>query len=60
MKILNISSSKYKIGKSVVCIKKYTNGLITIPVGRSGLIEGISIESFPDFNLFNIRILYFT
>ena len=58
MKILNISSNKFKVGRSITCIKDYTNGSVRISVGDKGIIEKITIESFPDLSLFNIRILH--
>lgn len=58
MRTLN-SSNNLTIGSMVVLVKKYENGNIVLPVGTKGTITDIEIESFPDLNLFNIRILSF-
>jgi len=59
MKTLNISSLKrFAVGKTVIAIKEFVNGSITISVGDQGVIKKITIESFPDLGLFNIRVLH--
>lgn len=58
MRILNISSKRFAVGKTIIAVKKFINGSITISVGDRGVIKKITIESFPDLGLFNIRILH--
>jgi len=57
MKILNINK-KFAIGKTVVAFKEFVSGSITISVGDQGVIKKITVESFPDLGLFNIRIVH--
>lgn len=58
MRILN-SSNNLTVGCMVVLVKKYENGNIVLLAGTKGTITDIEVESFPDLNLFNIRILSF-
>jgi len=57
MKILNINK-KFTVGKTVVAIKEFTNGSVKIAIGDFGVIRKITIESFPDLGLFDIKILH--
>jgi hypothetical protein len=57
MKILNISKG-FSTGKIIVAIKEFKNGSIDISVGDQGIVKKITIESFPDFGLFDVRILH--
>ena len=57
MKILNISKG-FAVGKTVVAIKEFVNGSITVSIGDQGIIKKITIESFPDLSLFSIKILH--
>jgi hypothetical protein len=57
MRVLNISK-EFAVGKSIVAIKEFINGSVVISVGDQGVIEKITIESFPDFGLYNIRVLH--
>ena len=59
MKILNINNSKeFTAGKIIVAFKEFNSGTTKIPVGLSGLIDRVTIESYPDMGLFDINILY--
>ena len=57
MFVLNSTSSKFLIGKSVIIVKPYTNGQIKLQSGDKGLITGAHLMSIPDMGLFNIRII---
>lgn len=57
IKILNFSN-KFAIGKRVVAIKEFKNGSLLISVGDEGIIDKVTIESFPDIGLFNLKILH--
>ena len=57
MKTINFSN-KFAVGKFIVAIKDFTSGSIKVCTGDKGIINKITIESFPDIGLFSIRILY--
>ncbi len=57
MFVLNSTSSKFLIGKSVIITKSYTNGQIKLQTGDKGLVVGAHLMSLPDMGLFNIRII---
>ena len=57
MKILNFSN-KFAIGKHIIAVKEFKYGSIKISVGDKGTINKITIESFPDIGLFNLKILH--
>ena len=59
MKTLNFNKEKtFSVGKTVVAYEQFSSGLTTIRVGSEGIIESITVRSFPDMNLFDLNILY--
>lgn len=59
MRVINFHCSKFSIGKSVVVIKEYKNGMTHLRVGEVGFVVDITTESLPDFGLFDIKIIHF-
>jgi hypothetical protein len=57
MKILNIDK-KFAVGRTVVAFKEFVSGSIIISIGDQGIVKEITIESFPDIGLFNIKIVH--
>ena len=58
MKILNLSN-KFLIGRNIVAIKKYTNGLIKINIGNMGIVKDVTVDNFPDLGYFDLKIIHF-
>lgn len=61
MKIINLKTYKFSVGKIVVVYKSYQNGILTsvnLSIGDTGKVYKITIESLPEFGLFNLRIVH--
>jgi hypothetical protein len=58
MRVVNFHAQKFSVGKTLIIIKPYTSGNVVLSVGATGIIERITVESFPDLMLFDIRILH--
>ena len=58
MKTLNFNSRVFAVGRTVTAIKEYKQGTVQICVGDKGKVEDITIESFPDLFLFDIKIIH--
>lgn len=46
------------MGRKVVAIQPYSQGTIDIHVGDAGVVEKITIESFPTMGLINLEIIH--
>jgi hypothetical protein len=57
MRVINFTP-KFAVGKNIVTIKEFKDGFKHICVGDKGIVDKITIESFPDLNLYNLRILH--
>ena len=58
MKTLNFNSKGFAVGRTVTAFKEYKQGMTCIAIGDKGTIDKITIESFPDLGLFNLRIVH--
>lgn len=58
MRILNFNSKTFAVGRTITTIKEYQQGNIHILIGDKGTIEKITVESFPDMGLFNLKIIH--
>ena len=59
MRIINFHHLKFSIGQAIVVIKEYKNGGTHLRIGEVGSITDITIQSLPDFGLFDIRVIHF-
>lgn len=57
MRVLNFKTP-FVIGTIVKVKKDYKSGSITLVVDTEGIVDKITIESFPDLGLFNLRIIH--
>lgn len=58
IRVIN-SSNKIGVGSKVVITKEFENGSIILAPGMVGRVIDVSTESFPDLNIFNLRVITF-
>lgn len=58
MRVLNFKTRGFAVGRTITAIKEYKQGMLHITVGTKGVVEKITVESFPDLGLFNLRIIH--
>lgn len=59
MFVVNSHAKLFYIGRRVVIKKSYNSGMTNLHTGDTGIVEDITIESFPDMNIFNLKIIHF-
>ena len=57
MYVINSTASKFIIGKKVVVIRPFQNGIVKLNNGDIGIVKDAYFTSIPDMGLFNIRIV---
>lgn len=49
---------KFRVGSIIEVRKPYVNGTVSLPIGTQGIVKKITIESFPDMGLFDLKIVH--
>lgn len=58
MKVINFSAGRFAIGRSVIMTHPYVGTNIVLVPGDKGVITSITIETFADLGIFDLRIIH--
>ena len=58
MKVINFSAGRFAVGRTVIMRQPYVNGNIVLVPGDRGTITDITVETFTDLGIFDLRVVH--